>query len=68
MKNISDSMVFHAGTISIEQSLVTNGGRVVAISSYGDTLKEALQRSYQSITHIKFNQMNYRKDIGWEFE
>lgn len=68
LQNISDSIVFHAGTKSIEQSLVTNGGRVVAISSYGDTLKEALQRSYQSIAHIKFKQMNYRKDIGWEFE
>ena len=46
--------------------VVTNGGRVMAITSYGTDFKEALQKSYQNIKKIHFDKMNYRKDIGFD--
>ena len=47
--------------------VVTFGGRVMAVSSYGKTLKDALDRSYDMIQNIHFTDMNYRRDIGNEF-
>ncbi|MFM6943811.1 MAG: phosphoribosylamine--glycine ligase [Bacteroidota bacterium] len=63
----TQSLLFHAGTKMAEDKVLTNGGRVIAVSSYGTTLKEALQGSYDTITQLDFQHMNYRKDIGWEF-
>ena len=65
-ENIADSIVFHAGTAYKDGNVVTNGGRVMAITSYGENFKEALQKSYQSIKKIHFDKMNYRKDIGFD--
>lgn len=65
-ENIEDSIVFHAGTTNKDGIVVTNGGRVMAITSYGDGFNEALQKSYQNIEKIHFDKMNYRKDIGFD--
>lgn len=62
--DIETSMVFHAGTRYTDGKVVTNGGRVIAVSSFGDTMEAALQQSYQNVGRIRFDGMNYRKDIG----
>ncbi len=63
---VQDSLVFHAGTQVKEGRVVTNGGRVMAITSLGDDFKQALKTSYQNIEKLHFDQMNYRKDIGFD--
>jgi phosphoribosylamine---glycine ligase len=65
-ENINDSLVFHAGTKEVGNSIVTSGGRVMAITSFGDNIKEALAKSYKNIDKINFEKMNYRKDIGFD--
>ncbi|WP_457615922.1 phosphoribosylamine--glycine ligase [Lutibacter sp.] len=66
LPEVTSSIPFHAGTITQNNQLLTNGGRVIAITSYGRNFKEALQKSYQNITKISFDGMNYRKDIGFD--
>lgn len=61
---ITDSIVFHAGTKLDGTNVLTNGGRVMAITSYGDNFTEALEKSYKNIEKIHFEKMNFRKDIG----
>ncbi|WP_456421007.1 phosphoribosylamine--glycine ligase [Lutibacter sp.] len=63
---IKNSIVFQAGTAINNNEIVTNGGRVIAITSYGANFKEALKKSYQNIEKISFDKMNYRKDIGFD--
>ncbi|MBC6997544.1 phosphoribosylamine--glycine ligase [Cytophaga sp. FL35] len=63
---VSDSLVFHAGTTNKDDKVVTNGGRVMAITSFGDDFKEALKKSYENVDKISFEGMNYRKDIGFD--
>ncbi|RKR14765.1 phosphoribosylamine--glycine ligase [Maribacter vaceletii] len=63
---IEDSLVFHAGTTIENGTVVTNGGRVMAITSYGEDFKEALKKSYQNIEKLHFDKMNYRKDLGFD--
>lgn len=65
-EEVEDSIVFHAGTKIINEKVVTNGGRVMAITSFGETIEEALAKSYKSIDKINFDKMNYRKDIGFD--
>ncbi len=65
-EDIENSVVFHAGTTIKEGETVTNGGRVMAITSYGKNFQEALDTSYKNIEKINFEGMNYRKDIGFD--
>jgi len=64
---VRDSLLFHAGTKQNNGSVVTNGGRVIAITSYGDNIKEALAQSYRNAELIEYDGRYYRHDIGWEF-
>jgi phosphoribosylamine--glycine ligase len=63
---IEDSIVFHAGTKLDGDKVVTNGGRVIAITSYAATYEEAIKKSYQNIAKLHFDKMYYRKDIGFD--
>jgi phosphoribosylamine--glycine ligase len=65
-ENVDESIVFHAGTKMVDSKVVTNGGRVMAVTSFGNTIEEALEKSYRSIHKINFDKMNYRKDIGFD--
>ena len=60
---IKTSHVFHAGAKHREGEVVTSGGRVMAVTSFGEDFKSALKTSYQNITKISFEKMNFRKDI-----
>ena len=63
---VSDSLVFHAGTQIKDGKTVTSGGRVLAITSFGENFRNALKRSYENIDKICFDKMNFRKDIGFD--
>ena len=63
---IEDSILFHAGAQLKDAKVVTSGGRVMAITSYGNTYQEAIKKSYQSAEKLHFDKMNYRKDIGFD--
>ena len=66
LENIKNSIVFHAGTSIKNNTVVTNGGRVIAVTSIADSIQKALEISYDSIDTIHFEKMNYRKDIGFD--
>ena len=66
VESIEDSIVFHAGTKLQDGRVVTNGGRVIAITSFGKDFKEALQKSYQNMEKLHFDGMYYRKDLGFD--
>ncbi|GAL69345.1 phosphoribosylamine-glycine ligase [Jejuia pallidilutea] len=66
IENVKDSIPFHAGAQLKDGKIITSGGRVMAITSYGDTYQEAIKKSYQSIEKLHFDKMNYRKDIGFD--
>ncbi len=66
LDTISDSIVFHAGTLNNGDHILTNGGRVLAITSMGINYKEALEKSYNSIEKLHFDKMNFRSDIGFD--
>lgn len=63
---IKTSYVFHAGAKHDKGEVVTSGGRVMAITSFGEDFKSALKTSYQNIDKISFDKMNFRKDIGFD--
>ena len=62
----TESLVFHAGTKEENGKIVSNGGRVLAVTSFGNTFVDATKKSYQTIENLKFDKMNYRKDIGFD--
>ena len=66
LENITDSIVFHAGTKMNGNEVVTNGGRVIAITSFGKDFKEALKKSYTNVDKLDFEGMYYRKDLGFD--
>ena len=66
LENTSDNIVFHAGTSEKDGQILTSGGRVLAISSYGDTKEEALAKSYTGARTIQFDKKYFRSDIGFD--
>jgi phosphoribosylamine---glycine ligase len=66
LENIEDSIAFHAGTALKDGKVVTNGGRVIAITSFGENFQEAIKKSYQNIDKLNFDKMYFRKDIGFD--
>lgn len=64
--SVEGSIAFHAGAAIKDEKIVTSGGRVMAITSYGETYQEAIKKSYQNIEKLHFDKMNYRKDIGFD--
>jgi phosphoribosylamine--glycine ligase len=64
LENITDSIVFHAGTKLENGQVVSNGGRVLTVTSYGDNFEQAIKKSYQNIAKLNFDKMYFRKDIG----
>lgn len=66
IENVKDSIVFHAGTKMGNNEILSNGGRVIAVSSYGKNKDEALKTSYKNVEKIKFDNSNFRKDLGFD--
>ena len=66
LDNIKDSLLFHAGTKLENGKVKTNGGRVLAITSFGNDFQEAIKKSYQNIDKLHFDKMYFRKDIGFD--
>jgi len=62
----SDTIVYHAGTKPENGKVLSNGGRVLAVTSFGDDISGALKKSYKTIDGISFKDMNFRKDIGFD--
>jgi phosphoribosylamine--glycine ligase len=62
--SVEDSLIFHAGTKLEKEEVTTNGGRVLAVTSFGNDFQEAIKKSYQNIDKLHFDKMYYRKDIG----
>ena len=63
---VENSTVFHAGTKNDNGNIVSAGGRVIAVSSYGTSIKDALETSYKNAEVIQFDKKNYRKDLGFD--
>ena len=66
VESVEDSIVFHAGTKMENETLKTNGGRVIALTSFGENIENALTKSFESAEKISFNGKYYRKDIGFD--
>ena len=65
---VENSMVFHAGTSINDETLVTSGGRVMAITSFGRTMEAALEKSFQNAHKIEYDGKYFRKDIGFDLK
>ena len=68
LEEVENSIVFHAGTRKEEDKVLTNGGRVMAITSFGRTIEEALSKSFDNAEKVKFDGKYYRKDIGFDLK
>ena len=66
IEDIKESIVFHAGTKNENEQLRTSGGRVIALTSFGENIEEALTKSFASAEKISFKGKYYRKDIGFD--
>ncbi len=66
VNKLTNSIVFHAGTRMQNGKVVTDGGRVIAVTSYGSDFRQALRTTYESIKMVSFDQMYYRKDLGFD--
>lgn len=64
LKHVKNVMVFHAGTKKIGNDFYTSGGRVLGVTAIGNTYKDAIEKVYNAVSCIKFEGMQYRKDIG----
>jgi len=66
LEKVDDSIAFHAGTRLSGKEVLTNGGRVIAVSAFGENMQDALSKSYKNAEAIDFEKKNYRKDIGFD--
>jgi phosphoribosylamine--glycine ligase len=64
LKGNKDVMVFHAGTKKIGNDFYTSGGRVLGVTAIGKTYTDAIRKVYEAVSCIKFEGMQYRRDIG----
>ena len=68
LEKVKSSVCFHAGTALSGNDVVTSGGRVIAVSSYGDNIFDALKVSYESIRNISFEKCYFRTDLGFDLK
>jgi phosphoribosylamine--glycine ligase len=61
-----DTLFFHAGTKIVNKTVVTDGGRVLSVTSFGDTMEEALEKSYRATKKVDYSTKHYRRDIGFD--
>lgn len=66
LHTVQESLVFHAGTKADGPAVITSGGRVLAVTSYGRNLEAALEKSYKALKNVEFEKAYYRKDIGFD--
>ncbi|HEU4717372.1 MAG TPA: phosphoribosylglycinamide synthetase C domain-containing protein, partial [Bacteroidia bacterium] len=64
LENVKDAIAFHAGTRSANGNVVTNGGRVIAFTAFGNSIGAALKNSYAAASAVKFDGCYFRRDIG----
>jgi phosphoribosylamine--glycine ligase len=68
LETVTDSIVFHAGTTMKDNKIVSAGGRVMAFTSFGDNMEEAITKSYHSMKKVSFEKAYYRTDIGFDLK
>jgi len=68
LENVKSSICFHAGTSVSGDEVVTSGGRVIAVSSYGNNIFDALEVSYRTIENLSFDKCYYRTDLGFDLK
>jgi phosphoribosylamine--glycine ligase len=68
LDNTDECVIFHAGTKLSGEGVITSGGRVLAVSSWGETMQEALDGSYRNARRISFEKMYFRPDIGFDLK
>jgi phosphoribosylamine--glycine ligase len=66
LENISSAIPFHAGTTLKNGEVLTNGGRVLALTAFGSDYKQALENAYRNVKEINFEGMYYRRDLGFD--
>lgn len=64
IENVKEALVFHAGTAAEGEAVLTNGGRVIAVTGMGASMNEAMEQAYQGVDNIVWEGKNFRKDIG----
>ena len=64
----SGSLVFHAGTKEVNGQVLTNGGRLIAVTSFGDTFNDALKQSYLNTELIEYENRYFRRDLGFDLQ